>query len=470
MLWRRGRTAASNAGVICHRTWVLVLSKWRRAESRKAESVRITVVGVGYVGLVTAVCLADGGNEVTCVDIDAEKIGKLQQGVCTIWEPGIEEMLVSNLEAGRLIFRTPEAGWAGLIGDLVFIAVGTPANTNGGADLSQVRSVVSQLAADTERPFTLVMKSTVPPGTGAALREHLLASAAHRIGYVSNPEFLREGRAVHDWYQADRVVLGAADPSDLPAVRDLYADIEALIVETDIASAETIKYASNGFLSTKISFINEMANLCDAVGADIDAVSLGVGLDRRIGPEFLHAGIGYGGSCFPKDTRALDFVAMLHGYQFALLKSVIEVNNRQRLLPVVYLTKALKDLHAHKVALLGLSFKPDTNDVRESPALDIAPLLLELGAQVQTYDAVAAVVDIPGTVRCESVWEALDGASAAIVITGWPEFVELDWQHARSVMAEPGIIFDGRNCLDPLAIEAAGLSYAAVGRPGIHRL
>lgn len=432
-------------------------------------ALRITVVGTGYVGLVTGVCLANSGHQVTCVDIDPAKIELLRGGRSPIFEPGIEDLLRSTLDRGTLTFATPEAGWRELVGDVTFIAVGTPMSASGAADLAQVRAAVSSLVAAADHPFTLVMKSTVPPGTGETLRHRYLDHASVPIGYVSNPEFLREGKAIDDWYRTDRIVIGASDHATVQTMRALYADIEAPIVVTDVASAETIKYASNAFLSTKISFINEIANLCDAVGAEIDSVATGIGMDRRIGPDFLRAGIGYGGSCFPKDTRALDFISTLNGYEFSLLKSVIEVNNRQRLLPVIHLTRALPDLHERSVAVLGLAFKPDTDDTRESPAADIIPQLVESGAAVVAYDPVAGPIPLAGATRVADVWEALTGVSAAIVATEWPEFVELDWGRVRTVMAGPGIIFDGRNCLDPAAVEDAGLRYMAVGRPGAHR-
>jgi UDPglucose 6-dehydrogenase len=431
---------------------------------------RVTVVGTGYVGLVTGVCLADSGHDVTCVDINEATVRTLRSGTPTIYEPGIERLLAEGLERGNLRFETPANGWRELIADIVIVAVGTPMAETGAADLSQVRSVVETLSRQADAPFTLVMKSTVPPGTGDALQRRYLSDAVHQVSYVSNPEFLREGHALTDWFSTDRIVIGASDHSAIETMRRLYADVDAPIVITDIASAETIKYASNAFLSTKISFINEIANLCDAVDADIDAVAAGVGLDTRIGPQFLRAGIGYGGSCFPKDTRALDFISTLNGYQFTLLKSVIEVNNRQRLLPVIRVARALPDLHARKVALLGLSFKPETDDTRESPALDIIPLLLEEGAEVSVYDPIARPMELgDGVTRAGTALEALEGASAAIVVTEWPEFIGLDWARVRGAMAEPGIVFDGRNCLDPGAIEAAGLTYMAVGRPGAHR-
>jgi UDPglucose 6-dehydrogenase len=430
---------------------------------------KVTVVGAGYVGLIQAVCLADLGHDVTCIDVDPGKIATLSAGTPTIYEEGLEALLKAGLDSGKLRFATPDGDWAGLLGEVVFVAVGTPMAENGGANLSYVRAAADTIAREASHPLTLVMKSTVPPGTGKAVLERHLSSAKVEIGYVSNPEFLREGHAVADWYATDRIVIGADAPESVEAVSALYAPLNARVVVTDVTSAETIKYASNAFLATKISFINEMANLCDAVGADIDAVAEGIGLDQRIGPAFLKAGIGYGGSCFPKDTRALDFISTINGYQFDLLKAVIDVNNRQRLLPLVQLTRALPELWSKKIAILGLSFKPMTDDVRESPALDILPLLVDDGTAVATYDPVAGPINVPGAERCASVWEALEGASAAVLITEWAEFVELDWTRVKNVMAEPGVVFDGRNALDADAVREAGLTYMAVGRDGAHR-
>jgi UDPglucose 6-dehydrogenase len=430
----------------------------------------VTVVGTGYVGLIQGVCLAAIGHDVVCVDVDPSKIERLRRGEPTIYEPGLDELLKSGLETGRLRFETPDRGWGGLIGEVVFVAVGTPSAENGAADLTFVRAVAATLAQEAKQPCIIVMKSTVPPGTGEALRTRQLRSSEVEIGYVSNPEFLREGHAIEDWYATDRIVIGGDDARAIDVVSALYSSLDAPIVVTDVASAETIKYASNAFLSTKISFINEIANLCDAVGADVDAVAQGMGLDTRIGPAFLKAGIGYGGSCFPKDTRALDFISTLNGYQFDLLSAVIDVNNRQRLLPLIQLTRALPELWHHKVAVLGLAFKPQTDDVRESPALDIIPLLTEQGAVVCAFDPVAGEIELGDAVRVDTVWEALEGASAAVLVTEWQQFIDLDWERVRSVMAEPGIIFDGRNALDRGAVEAAGLAYMAVGRPGAHRV
>lgn len=431
---------------------------------------QVTVIGAGYVGLVAAVCLAESGHEVRCIDVDQTKVDALRSGKSPIYEPGLENLLASGLASGRLTVHTPAAGWRSLISAVTIVAVGTPMAGSGAADLSQVRDAVSALCSEADTPFTLVMKSTVAVGTGRGLVERYLSKARVEIAYVSNPEFLREGRAISDWYETDRIVLGVADPAHLAPLRELYADLVAPVLETDIASAETIKYASNAFLSTKISFINEIANLCDVVGADIDDVSRGIGMDPRISPHFLQAGIGYGGSCFPKDTRALDFIAAINGYQFSLLKSVIDVNNRQRLLPVIHLTNAFSGMDDRRIAVLGLSFKPETDDVRESPAVDMIPLFQEAGASVITYDPIARSVEAGGVERADTVWEALEGACAAVVATEWGEFTGLDWSRVRRAMIDPAIVFDGRNCLDADAVRAAGLTYMAVGRPGAHRV
>jgi UDPglucose 6-dehydrogenase len=393
----------------------------------------------------------------------------LSAGHCPIYEPGVEKELRDGLKSGRLSFSDGANGWTDLLGDIAFIAVGTPMSDNGSADLGQVRSAVQRIAAEADHDLTLVMKSTVPPGTGRLLQQRFLGDSSHTISYVSNPEFLREGSALTDWYQTDRIVLGGDDVSALEKMKRLYADIKAPVLTMDIASAETSKYAANAFLSTKISFINEMANLCDCVDADINAVAGAIGMDQRIGPHFLKAGIGYGGSCFPKDTRALDFVASLNGYHFHLMRAVIDVNNKQRLLPVIRLEQALGDMFGQKVAVLGLAFKPFTDDVRESPALDIVPLLVEKGATVDVYDPLAASTELNGARRVDSVWDALEGASAAILVTEWPECVNLDWAKAAGVMADSPVVVDGRNALDSSAIQSAGIRYVAIGREGMHR-
>jgi UDPglucose 6-dehydrogenase len=427
---------------------------------------------------VQGVGLAELGHHVTCVDLDSAKIEVLRAGTSPIYEPGIEDLITRNVAEGRLHFTTPADGWAPLLAEVVFVAVGTPMAENGAADLSYVRMAIAAIVSASVSPMTIVMKSTVPPGTGHLLTSRYFDGPGQQIGYVSNPEFLREGQAIRDFFEPDRIVLGGTDNTDIDRVAAVYEPlVERLksqnrvcpIVRTDVASAETIKYASNAFLSTKISFINEMANVCDCIGADVDDVAYGMGLDARIGSHFLRAGIGYGGSCFPKDTRALDFISTLNGYQFDLLKAVIDVNNRQRLLPVIHLVRALPELHTSKIAVLGLAFKPFTDDVRESPTLDIVPLLLEEGAHVACYDPVATDVDLGGATRCDTVWDAVADASAAVLVTEWPELLELDWVRAASVMKPGAIIFDGRNALNRESVEAAGLTYMAVGRPGSHR-
>jgi UDPglucose 6-dehydrogenase len=431
---------------------------------------RVTVIGAGYVGLVTAACLAGSDHTAVCVDIDAARVDGLNAGRSPIYEPGIDELLASGLSSGRLRFACPTSGWGPLLGDVVFIAVGTPATSSGAADLSAVRAVADAIASEAEHALVVVMKSTVPPGTGDALVRDHLSRSVHDLAYVSNPEFLREGRAIDDWYHTDRVVLGSAAPGAIDTVAALYGGIDAPIVRTDVASAETIKYASNAFLATKISFVNEMANVCDAVGADIDDVALGLGLDARIGTHFLHAGIGYGGSCFPKDVQALDVISTSSGYSFELLKAVITVNARQRLLPVASLEKALGGLDGRTVAVLGLTFKPDTDDTREAPATDIIAGLVAGGATVLACDPLAGDLALPdGARRVPDAVTALAGAEAAVLVTEWPEFVRMDWTAACGLMASPRAVFDGRNALDPEQVRAGGGLYMAVGRDGGHR-
>jgi UDPglucose 6-dehydrogenase len=431
---------------------------------------RITVIGAGYVGLVTAACLSGSGHDVLCADIDPAKIEALNQGRSPIYEPGIDELVASGLATGGLRFACPSGAWGSLLGDVVFIAVGTPATSSGAADLSAVCAVADAIAAEADHPLVVVMKSTVPPGTGDALVRDHLSGCVHRLAYVSNPEFLREGRAIDDWNRTDRIVLGGSDPDAVETVASLYRGIDAPIVRTDIASAEAIKYASNAFLATKISFINEMANVCDAVGADIDDVARGLGLDARIGAHFLHAGIGYGGSCFPKDVQALDAISSASGYSFELLQAVITVNARQRLLPVTTLEKALGGLDGRTVAVLGLTFKPDTDDTREAPSIDIIAGLVSRGAHVVACDPLAGDVALPdGARRVPDPEAALTGAEAAVLVTEWPLFVTLDWESACRLMAPPRAVFDGRNALDPASVRAGGGLYMAVGRDGVHR-
>jgi UDPglucose 6-dehydrogenase len=423
------------------------------------EKQPVGVIGVGWVGLVTAACFAELGHPVIARDILPEKVESLRRGETTIHEPGLDELLSRNAE--RLTFTT-DMGELLDSARLLFVCVDTPPTVSGDADLSRVRSVVEELRADGDH--VLVMKSTVPAGTGESIRREMPG-----LSYVSCPEFLKEGSAVKDFMHPDRVVVGA-DPGDeeaADAVAELYEPLGGEIVRTDVASAEMIKLASNAFLATKISFINEIANVCEEVGADVGEVSRGMGLDERIGPSFLRAGIGYGGSCFPKDVTALKMLAGNTGYHFQLLNAVIEVNELQKRRVIGKLQGRLGSLVGKRVALLGLAFKPDTDDMREASSLVLAARLQGEGADVVAFDPVAderAAGLLPGVEMCDSALGALDGADAAVLVTEWPEFAELDWGEAAGRMARP-LIVDGRNFLDAEALRAAGFEYEGIGVP-----
>ena len=418
----------------------------------------VGVVGVGWVGLVTAACFASQGHEVWAMDVDADKVARLRQGELTIHEPGLGELLREH--ADRLHFTTSmDELLAGA--QLLFCCVDTPPTYSGDADLSRVRSVVDQLSADSGH--ALVMKSTVPSGTGASIRRDL-----PDLAYVSCPEFLKEGSAVDDFLHPDRVVIGAdpGDDSAAQAVASLYRPLGGEMVLTDVASAEMIKLASNAFLATKISFINEIANVCEEVGADVTEVARGMGLDLRIGNKFLEAGIGYGGSCFPKDVSALKQLAGNSGYHFQLLNSVIEVNELQKRRVIGKLTKHLGSLVDRRIALLGLAFKPNTDDMREASSLVLSARLQGEGAVVVAYDPVAseAAGEMLRAVELTSSPEdALREADAAILVTEWPEFAELDWSEVAATMKRP-LLVDGRNFLDPERLRAAGFTYEGIGR------
>ncbi len=418
----------------------------------------IGVIGVGWVGLVTAACFAELGHPVFARDILAEKVEGLRRGETTIHEPGLDELLAGNAE--RLTF-TADLQEVLDAARLLFVCVDTPPSPSGDADLSRVRAVVEGLGAG---DHVLIMKSTVPAGTGAAIERDL----GDGIAYVSCPEFLKEGSAVEDFMNPDRVVVGAgehaAEAGD--AVAALYEPLGAEIVRTDVASAEMIKLASNAFLATKISFVNEIANVCEEVGADVAEVARGMGLDERIGPAFLRAGIGYGGSCFPKDVSALKMLAGNTGYHFQLLNAVIEVNELQKRRVVGKLQKHLGSLLGRRIALLGLAFKPDTDDMREASSLVLAARLVGEGAEVVAYDPVAAdrARELLGSVELAgSALEAVEGADAAVLVTEWPEFADLDWASVAAAMARP-LIVDGRNFLDADRLRAAGFAYEGIGR------
>jgi UDPglucose 6-dehydrogenase len=424
-----------------------------------SEKPPIGVIGVGWVGLVSAACFAETGHPVVAVDIDAAKIESLRSGkTLPIHEPGLDELVAKNRE--RLTFTTEIADVLESC-RLLFCCVDTPPTYSGDADLSRVEAVVAELPEGGEH--ALVMKSTVPAGTGAAIRRD-----KPELVYVSCPEFLKEGSAVKDFLEPDRVVIGADSGSEwaADAVAAAYEPLGGEIVRTDVASAEMIKLASNAFLATKISFINEIANVCEGVGADVKEVARGMGLDGRIGPQFLQAGIGYGGSCFPKDVSALKMLAGNTGYHFQLLTSVIEVNELQKRRVISKLAKHLGSLVGKRVALLGLAFKPNTDDMREASSLVLAARLQGEGAVVVAYDPVAerpAESMLPSVELLHSASEALDGADAAILVTEWPEFGELDWEELAGRMANP-LIVDGRNFLDPERLRAAGYVYEGIGR------
>jgi UDPglucose 6-dehydrogenase len=418
----------------------------------------IGVIGVGWVGLVTAACFAELGHPVAARDILSEKVAALSRGEMTIHEPGLGELLERNAE--RLTFTT-DMGELLDSARLLFVCVDTPPTRSGDADLSRVRTVVADLPA--EGDHALIMKSTVPAGTGEAIRRD-----RPNLPYVSCPEFLKEGSAVADFMHPDRVVIGAdaGEEAAGDAVAALYEPLGGEIVRTDVASAEMIKLASNAFLATKISFVNEIANVCEEVGADVGEVARGMGLDQRIGPSFLRAGIGYGGSCFPKDVSALKMLAGNTGYHFQLLNAVIEVNELQKRRVVQKLLGHLGSLVGRRVALLGLAFKPDTDDMREASSLVLAARLQGEGAEVVAYDPVSAEAAqglLEGVELRDSALEALDGAEAAVLVTEWAEFAELDWGEAARRMARP-LLIDGRNFLDPAALRRAGFEYEGIGR------
>jgi UDPglucose 6-dehydrogenase len=421
----------------------------------------IAVIGTGYVGLVTAAGFAELGSEVWCVDVDADKIARLERGEIPIYEPGLQESVARNRE--RLHFGT-ELAPALEHARLLFVAVGTPPTYSGDADLSAVHAVVASMPQSDEH--ALVMKSTVPVGTGTSIKRIFAEHGKEGFAYVSCPEFLKEGSALQDFLEPDRVVIGDDGTWAGDAVADLYAPLDAPVIRTDIASAEMVKLAANAFLATKISFINEIANVCEETGADVLEVARGMGLDQRIGKHFLKPGIGFGGSCFPKDVSALKQLAGNSGYHFQLLTAVIEVNELQKRRVIAKLQKHLGSLVGRRVALLGLAFKANTDDMREASSLVLASRLQGEGAQVRAYDPIAeeeARKRMTGVEFADSALGAVDGADAAILVTEWPEFAELDWRQVKERMAG-SLVIDGRNFADRDAVEGAGFTYEGIGR------
>ena len=426
---------------------------------------KVSVIGLGYVGSVAAAGLATAGHDVLGIDIDMARVEAYQAGSVPIYEPDLSRHIIDAFDKGTLRF-SHVGSVSEHLGDAVFVATGTPMAEDGSADLSAVESAILWVKEKQPDGGVIIMKSTVLPGTGQRLCETLLRDNSYK--YVSNPEFLREGLAVYDWFHPDRIVLGGGDSEAISTVKQLYDGIDAPYVITDTTSSELIKHASNAFLATKISFINEIAVICDKLGGNIDDVSAGIGMDPRIGAKFLQAGVGYGGSCLPKDVMALDYMATQEGQEFELLRSVMSVNSRQRLLPVQALREALGRLSGAKIGVLGLSFKPNTDDIREAPAIDLVRALVEEGANVSAFDpqsVQAAAATLPDSVSMsESTLECVEGCQALVLMTEWEEIVEADWSQVAQLTEPPRFLFDGRNALDPVRMKEHGFMYQGVGR------
>ena len=432
----------------------------------------LSVIGTGYVGLVTGTCLADFGNKVICLDIDEDKINGLSNGVMPIFEPGLEELVKRNIAQGRLEFTTSlEKGIKK--SEVIFIAVGTPPKPDGGVDLSQILTVAREIATHINGYKIIVNKSTVPAGTGAKVERLINENMTYKFEFdvVSNPEFLREGSAIEDFMKPDRVVVGSVSRRALDLMSEIYSPLdlqEIPIIKTNVESAEMIKYASNAFLSTKISFINEIANLCEHLGADIKIVAKGMGLDSRIGHQFLNAGIGFGGSCFPKDTEGIMEIAEKCGYDLKIVRSAIAVNDIQKTRIVDKLKKFLGDLSGRRIGILGLSFKPNTDDIREAPSIEIIRELLAENVEIRAFDPIA--IDnmkevFPELVYASDAYDASKGCDALLIITEWNQFRDLDLVKIKKNMSTP-IIIDGRNLYDPKKVKQLGFLYDGIGRGG----
>jgi len=433
----------------------------------------ICVIGAGYVGLITGVCFAEFGLNVTCVDNDEKKIRLMKKGIVPFYEPGLEELLQRNLKASRIHFTTniTEGVDSSLV---IFIAVGTPPRGDGFADMRHIEEVAKEIAKHINSYKVIATKSTVPVGTGEKLRQIISKNLKENVDFdiVSNPEFLREGSGIEDFMRPNRVVIGASSPQAVAIMRDLYRPlylIETPFVITDVKTAELIKYASNAFLATKISFINEIANLCEAVGADVQVVAKAMGLDQRIGPKFLHAGPGYGGSCFPKDTLALLQIAKDRGMDLEIVKAVISVNKNQRERMVKKIKDAVGTLKGKTIGVLGLSFKPNTNDIREAPSIYIIERLLKEGAKIKAYDP-AAITDakkiFSEIAYLRDPYDAVKGADAVVIVTEWNQFRNLDLQKIRSLV-RGDFFFDLRNIYEPDKVRKLGFNYFSVGRGGV---
>jgi len=427
---------------------------------------RVAIVGAGYVGLTTAACLSDLGNEVILVDIDQAKIEQLRSHRLPFYEPGLQEVVERNTRAGRLSFTTDFT--EGIQGaDYAFLAVSTPEGEGGEADVSAVEKAAAAIAQAMDGPLVIVNKSTVPIGTGDMVSEIVAShNDKHRADVASNPEFLREGSALQDFMNPDRVVIGAHDRVVAEKVAKLYEPLDAPVLITDIYTAEMIKYASNAFLATRISFINEIARIAERVNADVKVVAEGMGLDRRIGPHFLDAGIGFGGSCFPKDVKALAAIAEKYDYHPELLTAVMEINRDQRTLVVEKLKECLGDISDRVIGLLGLAFKPNTDDMREAPSVEIAKALLAHGATVRACDPAAvdkARLILPEVDYLRDAYAVANGADGLIVVTEWNEFRNLDLARIKNSMRRP-VLIDGRNIYDPFSVRELGFTYRGIGR------
>ena len=434
----------------------------------------VCIIGTGYVGLVTGACFAEFGVQVVCADKDGDKIAALERGEIPIYEPGLEAIVARNLRERRLSFTTDTAA-AVRSALVVFIAVQTPTKADGTTDLSAVEAVAREIGRSMDGYKVVVTKSTVPVGTSYNVKkwideEQAAAGTNHRFSVGSNPEFLREGAAIGDFMRPDRVVIGADEDEAIAILKDLYRPlylIETPFVITNIATAELTKYAANSFLAVKISFINEMANLCEEIGGDVHAIARGIGLDRRIGPKFLHPGPGFGGSCFPKDTRSAASFARQAGLQLEIVEAVIRVNEQQRERMVEKITRALGgDASGKTIAVLGLSFKPETDDMRDAPSVDILQKLQQRGASIRAFDPVAmanAARELPDITLCKNEYEACENADALVLMTEWNQFRMLDLERVRALLREP-VVVDLRNVYDPVSMRRAGFRYDSVGR------